>query len=120
MNSGFFVQSCGLFLEDFRIVSQACSALARFLEASRTQADTQSQLPSILYSAKSDAKQSAILRGIGQALGQHVLTEIKSIDGLFEGIVFIHRNDVLKAKLLCNLRTKAQCADDLASVNAIE
>ncbi len=49
-----------------------------------------------------------------------MVIKIEAFYGLFESIVFIHRHDVLKSKLLRDLRAKTQCAYYLAPVDPIE
>src|SRR3989344_981495 len=70
--------------------------------------------------AEPNAEQDAFVGGVGQARGKHMVVEVKAGDRFLEGVVFVHRHDVLKTKLLLNLRAKAQGADHLSAVNAVE
>src|SRR3989344_9333748 len=70
--------------------------------------------------AEPNAEQAAIVGGVGQARGKHMVVEVKAGDRFLEGVVFVHRPDVLKTKLLRNIRAKAQAAAHLSAVNAVD
>ena len=46
------------------------------------------------------AEQATIFRCIGQSCWRHVVIQIKTFNGFFKGVVFVHRHDVLKTELL--------------------
>lgn len=74
----------------------------------------------ITLSLKSKPKQSAVFLGISQYRGEHVVSKVKPGDGFFKRIVFIHRDDVLKAQFLCCFRADLQRAYQLPAIDTIE
>src|SRR3989304_9523148 len=70
--------------------------------------------------AEPNAKQAAIVGGVGKARGKHMVIEVKAGDRFLKGVVFVHRHDVLKTKFLRNFRAKTQGTDHLPTVYAVE
>ena len=70
--------------------------------------------------SKSEPKQTAVFAGIGENHGQNVFFEIKAFDLLFERIVLVHRDDVLKTQLICRFCSNFEGADNLPAIDAVE
>ena len=52
------------------------------------------------YRSETEAKQPAVFHGISQHHWEHMVPKVEAGDGFLERIVFIYRDDVLKAQLL--------------------
>ena len=72
------------------------------------------------YRSETEAKQPAVFLGISQDRREHVVPKVETGDGLLERIVFIHRDDVLKAQLRGGFRADFQRAYQLPAINTVE